>query len=152
MKRRIRVHIAAESTFVIESTDGVVTYCSRGYGVRVRTEADPSGLVGLPELDAARKLRAEGALFVDLDSRTLVRPGRGYAARGDRGRPLTRERAAEPMQRYNQHQPADKPRPAKRAPKDKARPVVVNSVIQSLRNYQRPVVDVQLPDVDAPPF
>lgn len=148
MKRRIRVHVASESTFVIESTDGMITYCSRGYGVRVREQADPSGFVGKPELDVARELRANGALFVDLDNLTTVRPGRGYAARGDRGRPY--QRATKPARK-----PVDATKGATLpGSKQEAaqRPPVVNATMTSLRNWSRPVEDVQLPGDDDPPF
>lgn len=73
--RRIRVHLAPYSTFVIEAEAGTITAC---------TSSEFEWVVGRDEREVARELREEGAGFVDLiNDRRTVRPARGYRAKID---------------------------------------------------------------------
>jgi len=74
--RCIRVHIADSSTFIVVSTDGVVTEVSND---------EYRFLLEMTEVDAAKLLREGGAIFVDMDrEKTEVKVRRGYRARADR--------------------------------------------------------------------
>lgn len=72
--RRIRIHHAPHSTFVIETSGGRITAC---------TSDEFRHLLDRDEREVAKELRAKGATFVDLADRTIVKPARGYRAKID---------------------------------------------------------------------
>lgn len=80
--RKIRVHLPGTSTFIVETSLGLVVRCTR--------PLDPAlgggdNLVGRTEADVADELRKLGATFVDLGrERQQMRVRRGYRAREDR--------------------------------------------------------------------
>lgn len=78
MRRRIRVHRAGESTFVVESEHGLVSRCTR---------TNDTVYVGRNERDVADELRAEGCVFVNLNARTVVQLRRGFRSREERVKP-----------------------------------------------------------------
>lgn len=143
MRRKIRVHIPTESTFVIESYDGIVQLCTRGFEAR-HLPSHPHGFVGMRESVVAMRLRMVGAIFVDLDSRTVVRVGRGYRPRDERGTRMARSEQRKIVRdgsRELRRVPA-----AKRAPA-KAREASSSSVVMDML---RGVVTVELPVEDVP--
>lgn len=73
--RRIRVHLAPYSTFVVE--------CDAGRIIAV-TSDEFRHLLDRDQAEVARELRERGATFVDLiNEKTIVRPARGYRAKID---------------------------------------------------------------------
>ena len=73
--RRIRVHLAPHSTFIIECTGGTITAV---------TSDEFRYLLDRDEREVATELRKAGATFVDLiRERGSVQPARGYRAKID---------------------------------------------------------------------
>lgn len=106
-RRLIRVHLAPESTFVVESYDGTVQRCTR---------VGDESYVGRPEIDVARELRRAGALFVDLiNDTTTIRLRRGYRPRDTTHRP--------PAKVQPKAKPAAKPDSKPKEPKERKVPV-----------------------------
>lgn len=94
LSRRMRVHLAPESTFLIETHRGVVTRCTRQ---RCGRPPFAPCVVGRSERDVAAWLMAAGALFVDLvldrtqmryvpRDRDVYRPTQSGSDRPDRSR------------------------------------------------------------------
>lgn len=76
MTRHIRVHIAGLSTFILVVRDGVVAEVSLALF---------RDFLFLSEREAADKLRALGATFVDMDKdQSIVEVRRGYRSRDRR--------------------------------------------------------------------
>lgn len=73
--RRIRIHLAPYSTFVLECDAGRIIAC---------TSDEFRHLLDRDQAEVARELKQRGATFVDLiNEKTIVRPARGYRAKID---------------------------------------------------------------------
>jgi len=131
MKRRIRVHIGHEPTFVIEAEHGFITSCSR-------TRGEP--VIGRNESDVAEEYRALGATFVDLvNDRTEIRVARGYRPR-DTSVPFGTRRSSIVRKDADGE-------PVKRTPRKKpdAKNSGVNHIVESLKTPNPPKPDETFP-------